>query len=525
MSAIYESQLNGDEREFMSDISGISLEIAKYRTMLEMVDMKFETDLKEADVKVFKESGNYDDLEYLYEEASNEASEKKNNIIKKIINAIRNLFGKLSNFIKTKILKKPVSGEVEVDQSDIDNANAAKNVFGAVKSGLNAIKDGATEHPWIVGGSIVTGSALAALVGFNVKKASGKKVKKSADEVKQLGNMLDETISQPIQQLMTKFESFKNGKNPIVTKVLEEIDKFGNKVTSVVTSISSKLTGVSTQEDSTDKVDGNTDAKEIYKKEQSEERLKHREDLKKRWYSDKDDESFNKMMRDANKSKNGKKDEPPVSDVDKEKAAKKNLEKTKERLLTDENKKKLEKKQIDSGSMQLSKLFNKKTGKTMKKTMFKPGKERHNVYTMVDGIWYKYVLTNKKGFDDDPNNWTVGSREQVIGKNKPIFESAEEFLEYALSFDELESIFESDENYELTLHEIIMNESVEEFFVTLDSDIYNEYVTAILDDDSEPLTESQGNLLGYDPEVELSIYEESAINEEINALVMAFDAL
>lgn len=578
MSAIYESQLTGDEREFMADIAGINLEIAKYSTMLEMVDMKLETELNEAEVKVFKESGNYDDLEYLYEEANNEAEQKKTGIVSSIVTAVKNLFKRISNFIKTKILKMPVSGEVELDQSDIDNANNIKSAFNGVSDGLNKIKDGATEHPWITGGAIVAGSALAALAAFKIKDASGKKVKKSAEEAKKMVEDIDATVAQPVEAAMGKFEKYTNSNNVIVSTVAKAISGFGSQVSKFTSSVSGKLktAGVAVKDGAekaaetvkekiNEAVNGKTEpaqepnkeslsdtkgkkpsveernmTKEEYAKKSRSERLNKRNQLRKKYGNDKTDEEFNQGYREAKERFNKQEDaKKAVGATDAEKTAKaqSNIEKTKERLMTKENKEKLEQKKLadddkESGNMELQNLLKRIASKKLNKGRFTPGKNRHNIYTKVDGRWQKFTLTNAGGFDDDPHKWVVGNTHTDVGKEQPAFESVEEVdavyeNECVLSVDEALALMESDEAYENALYDIVMQENVEEFFVSLEGDVYNEYVTAVLEDeDAEPMTESQDNsLLGYNPEVELSIYEESALNEEINAIVMAFDAL
>ena len=585
MSAIYESQLTGDEREFMSDIAGINLEIAKYSTMLEMVDMKLETELNEAEVKVFKESGNYDDLEYLYEEANNEAEQKKTGIVSSIVTAVKNLFGKISNFIKTKILKMPVSGEVELDQSDIDNANNIKTAFNGVKDGLNKVKDGATEHPWIVNGAIAGSTALAVVAAFKIKEASGKKVKKSAEEAKKIAEEIDTTVNQPVQEAMSRFEKYKNSNNIVVSTISKAISGFGSQVSKFVTNISGKLktAGVAVKDGAekaaetagnvvdtakekiNEAVNGKTEpaqepkkeslsdtkgkkpsveernmTKEEYAKQAHAERVRKRNEVRNRYGKNMTEEEFNKGYKEADRryeQQEAAKKAVPTTDAEKEEKAKKNIEKTKERLMTKENKEKLEQKKLadddkESGNMELQNLLKGFATKKLHKGRFTPGKNRHNIYTKVNGRWQKFTLTNAGGFDDDPHKWVVGNTHTDVGKEQPAFESVEEVdtvyeNECVLSVDEALALMESDEAYENALYDIVMQENVEEFFVSLEGDVYNEYVTAVLEDeDAEPMTESQDNsLLGYNPEVELSIYEESALNEEINSLVMAFDAL
>ena len=84
MSDIFKSYLSEDERAVAIEESTYEIQMAKLNAMYEMVDKNLELNMLEAEAKVLTESGTYDDLDYLYEEANAEAVEKKKGIIGKI---------------------------------------------------------------------------------------------------------------------------------------------------------------------------------------------------------------------------------------------------------------------------------------------------------------------------------------------------------------------------------------------------------------------------------------------------------
>ena len=97
MEDIYNSYLSGKEREEAIEESSIELLFNKLDMMYEMADMEYQNDIQSAEFKVLKESGTYDDLQYLVEVATEENTEKKKGIIKTLIEAIANIFKKIAD--------------------------------------------------------------------------------------------------------------------------------------------------------------------------------------------------------------------------------------------------------------------------------------------------------------------------------------------------------------------------------------------------------------------------------------------
>ena len=156
MSDIFKSYLSEDERDIAIEESTYKIQMAKLNAMYEMVDKNLELNMLEAEAKVLTESGTYDDLDYLYEEANKEAAEKKEGIISKIIGAVKQIWQAITNTITNFFSKnKDVKDEAEVDENDEKRVNALNGVWGKIKLVLNFVRNN--------GGKIAIG--VAALGG------------------------------------------------------------------------------------------------------------------------------------------------------------------------------------------------------------------------------------------------------------------------------------------------------------------------------------------------------------------------
>ena len=72
----------------MNALIPFMIDLQKSFTMFEMVEMKEYMMCMEAECKVYVESGTYEDLEYLYNEAVESTSDQKKNILDKIFKVV-----------------------------------------------------------------------------------------------------------------------------------------------------------------------------------------------------------------------------------------------------------------------------------------------------------------------------------------------------------------------------------------------------------------------------------------------------
>jgi hypothetical protein len=127
--SIYCEYLSQDERAYMIESSSIDNEFDKLQTLYEMASLHFAQLEKEIEHKVFSESGSYDDLAFLLQEAGEENIEKKKGIIAQIIDTIKRFFDKItgkSNKIREASLKPDdmisVPADLEEKSSTITGA-------------------------------------------------------------------------------------------------------------------------------------------------------------------------------------------------------------------------------------------------------------------------------------------------------------------------------------------------------------------------------------------------------------------
>ncbi len=154
MEDIYNSYLTGKEREEAIEESSMELLFNKLDMMYEMADMEYQNDIQSAEFKVLKESGTYDDLQYLVEVATEENTEKKKGILKSLIEAIANIFKKISDAMHKFVIKGNDDEEADVPDDFIKKHNAIMDFWNKWR---NAI-------PNIVKGEKQTGDGIIAAI-------------------------------------------------------------------------------------------------------------------------------------------------------------------------------------------------------------------------------------------------------------------------------------------------------------------------------------------------------------------------
>ena len=232
MSDIFKSYLSEEERAIAIEESAYEIQMAKLNAMYEMVDKNLELNMLEAEAKVLTESGTYDDLDYLYEEANKEAAEKKEGIISKIIGVVKQIWQAITNTITNFFSKnKDVEDEVEVDENDEKRMNALNGVWGKIKQLLNFVRNN--------GGKIAIGvAALGAVVlgGFELFGKEGKKIKKPSSVVKGWIQSIKSKAGE-----VTSALSSASGDGEEQKKALNILSTVGNKLKKWVTSLTTSL--------------------------------------------------------------------------------------------------------------------------------------------------------------------------------------------------------------------------------------------------------------------------------------------
>ena len=262
MSDIFKSYLSEEERAIAIEESAYEIQMAKLNAMYEMVDKNLELNMLEAEAKVLTESGTYDDLDYLYEEANKEAAEKKEGIISKIIGAVKQIWQAITNAITNFFSKnKDVKDEAEVDENDEKRMNALNAVWGKIKQLLNFVRNN--------GGKIAIGVAALGgviLAGFELFGKECKKIKKPSSVVKGWIQSIKSKSGE-----VTSALSSASGDGEEQKKALNILSTVGNKLKSWVTSLTSALSNgfSSAKEAISDKIEGRKHAKAVKEREKN----------------------------------------------------------------------------------------------------------------------------------------------------------------------------------------------------------------------------------------------------------------
>ena len=235
MSDIFKSYLSEEERAIAIEESTYEIQMAKLNAMYEMVDKNLELNMLEAEAKVLTESGTYDDLDYLYEEANKEATEKKEGIISKIIGVVKQIWQAITNTITNFFSKNKVGeGEAEVDENDEKRVNALNGVWGKIKLVLNFVRNNGAK---IAMGVAAIGTLI--LGGLELFGEKGKKVKRPSSVVKGWIQSIKSKAGEVNSALKSAIAGDEDHK-----KALEILSTVGEKLKDWVTSLTSALGSV-----------------------------------------------------------------------------------------------------------------------------------------------------------------------------------------------------------------------------------------------------------------------------------------
>lgn len=158
--AIYKDYLVGEEREAAIEEAAILNEINDAFDCFEMTNIKLNQMYRSAEMKVFAESGTYDDLTYLMQEAEGEVVQQREGILDKIIAGIRSLITKIRNFFTGGPKGNP-EDNVQIDEGYLTMADKIGAKWNEVKgSTAGKIGIGVTAIATVIGGSVAVGKIV-----------------------------------------------------------------------------------------------------------------------------------------------------------------------------------------------------------------------------------------------------------------------------------------------------------------------------------------------------------------------------
>jgi hypothetical protein len=199
---IYNGYLTGIDRELALEDAEIENMSSRIDTMWKMVNLEYEQNIRDAELKVFRENGTYDDLLYLYQEAENEASEKKQGLISKLFDFIASIFNTIGGWFsqlfgengEKKPTPPPEAEQPEVIVTVVNGYTKAKNfiqkLFDAfttiVTFGLNK-KCGTVKAVFIELGVIGLIKSISDALGIDKIKEEVDKMPDDGGDSKKLG--------------------------------------------------------------------------------------------------------------------------------------------------------------------------------------------------------------------------------------------------------------------------------------------------------------------------------------------------
>lgn len=214
--SIYKEYLSGEARDIAIQEATLENELMKLDTMYEMSVLQLEQMYRDAELKVLAESGTYEDLMFLYEQADAEVKPQQGNIFQKIIDAIMGILGSIGNAIKNIFSIGSPEDEVEVPKDTVETAKKSLGMFGNIKQGIERVKN----KDYLGGLQILKAIALPALAVGAVAGGTVVMVKMKKGEadalVKKLGEMKD-YFTDAIAKIKQAVSNFFNKNKPATT--------------------------------------------------------------------------------------------------------------------------------------------------------------------------------------------------------------------------------------------------------------------------------------------------------------------
>lgn len=212
MTDIYEGYLSPKERkEAIADAKLDNL-FERCNMMYEMVQLQYEQNVREAELKVLTEGGTYDDLAFLIEEAGEEAADKKKGLISTLIDGIVSLFKQIGESIRKLFVKDGV--EVEADEGIMSGVNTFDKMFGVIERTFS----GGIVQAFLKGVGVVEGCKHAWNFFTSIPKASGVMKKYASDGV----NKAKEILARICDWIAEKTEGDKSKVNEMPPEQVDE---------------------------------------------------------------------------------------------------------------------------------------------------------------------------------------------------------------------------------------------------------------------------------------------------------------
>lgn len=198
--AIYNAYLEGAEREAAILEMELDNQYDKLLLLYEISCKEVEQVKKDLELKVFRENGTYDDLEYLISEAEAQAAQDQGNVLTEIFNWFRRLFNTIITGIKNLFSTNKVDPNTQVEMVEDPNEQTQNKVFNSIMNTINSAQDenSILGLPKMLAGAIAAVAAGATIGGIFVLNRAGKKKKTTVKEVQAEDNAIAKNATKAI---------------------------------------------------------------------------------------------------------------------------------------------------------------------------------------------------------------------------------------------------------------------------------------------------------------------------------------
>lgn len=244
MEKIYNAYLEGAEREIAIEEAMEDNQFSKLDTMFEMVCLNYNQSVRDAEIKVFAESGTYDDLAYLIEAADEEAAGQQKNILQRIIDAIGKILSGIVNAITGIFKKAEPEKEYDVPKDTVEKHGLVKKAVTQLQTGVSKIKSGdftgAFDLLKVIAPIAAVGTAVVAGAHVASVKMKGTEIDKMINEEKSFQQIVQDALN----AVKEKISNIKDTNISAAAKgVLDKLKNLANTIKGIIANIGSTIKG------------------------------------------------------------------------------------------------------------------------------------------------------------------------------------------------------------------------------------------------------------------------------------------
>ena len=235
----YNSKILGRYLDYCDKIeTGLMNDCNRNLTILEMVQLKYNQTIDDINTKIYVESGSFDDADYLYQEAEEQAAKEQVGPIKAVINAFTRFITFLVNKIKSLLGILP-DEQITVDKTDVENLGIITKHINGFKDGIDKIKN----KDFVGGGLALASAAIPELLAAGAVAGT---IVLSKSKLTEDCNLVTKFTTN-ILDVLHKIQSFIDSNKIIqatLTKISDGIKNVQKFVTDASTTVTNLISGI-----------------------------------------------------------------------------------------------------------------------------------------------------------------------------------------------------------------------------------------------------------------------------------------